>query len=119
MKTGQKHDTARRTCRAFFLALAFSLLPILLVGGIAVADRNTRATGFPDRTPAIRAERQENGALEVSFFDWGVTVSPAVMKAWNDGVLILKTATPHAAKAGAAAIEKSVDRFLELVFPKD
>ena len=55
MKTGQKHDTARRTCRAFFLALAFSLLPILLVGGIAVADRNTRATGFPDRTPAIRA----------------------------------------------------------------
>ena len=109
MKTGQKHDTARRTCRAFFLALAFSLLPILLVGGIA----------FPDRTPAIRAERQENGALEVSFFDWGVTVSPAVMKAWDDGVLILKTATPHAAKAGAAAIEKSVDRFLELVFPKD
>lgn len=119
MRADSRRRSAGRVARAFCLALAFSLLPLLLVGGIAVADRNTRATGFPDRPPAMAAQRQEDGGLRVTVFDWSVTVSPTAMAAWDEGVLLLKAATPHAAKAGAAAIEKTVDRILERVCPAD
>ena len=105
----------KRAWRAFLVTLALLLLPLMLLSGIAVADRNTRAVGFPDRAPALAVSRQDDGALTVTLFDRSITLSPALDKVREEANLLLKTATPHAAKAGAAITETIIDRILRWV----
>ena len=117
--SGRKNAALKGAARAFMLALILALIPVGLVEGIALADRNTRATGFPDRRPAFVAERTTDGALTLAVFDWTAQVSPAVMQGLDNAVVVAKTILPHAVKAGAAVIERTVDRFLPSEAPGD
>ena len=115
----RKKTAFKQAARAFLLALILTLIPIALAEGIALADRNTRATGFPDRRPVFLAQRQEDGALTLAVFDWSATISPAVTRLWDGGIIVIQTALPHAVKAGAAVIERIIDRCLPPAAPAD
>ena len=104
---------------AFLLTLILALMPVALITGMAEADRATRETAFPERRAAFLAERQEDGSLSLAVFDWSATVNADVMAWWDVGVTVVKTALPHTVKAGAAVIERIIDRFLPAPDPAD
>ena len=111
----------RRQWRVFFRTLLITatavVLPLLLFGGIAVADKNTRETGFSGRDPVFCIRREADGGVTFSAFGDEISVDARLVRAADRVQTILKTAAPHAAKAGAALIERLVDRILPLVFP--
>ncbi|MBP5618308.1 MAG: hypothetical protein J6X61_04085 [Clostridia bacterium] len=116
---GKKRAALREAAGAFLLALILALMPVALVAGMVAADRNTRATAFPERRAVFSVRRQEDGSLSLAAFDWSARVTPEVMAWWDGGVTVVKTALPHAVKAGAAVIERIIDRFLPSADPAD
>ena len=115
----QKKAALKEAAGAFLLALILALMPVALIAGMAAADRNTRATAFPERRAVFLAQRQEDGSLSLAAFDWSATVGADAMAWWDGGVTVAKTALPHAVKAGAAVIERIIDRFLPEPDPTD
>ncbi len=103
--------------RTLALGLTAVTLPVLLISGIAVADRNTRKVGFAGREPAFFIEKADDGSLTLSLFGEEISLSAEATKAKDKAVGIYKTAMPHAVKTGAAFIEMIVDRILRSVFP--
>ena len=116
---GKKRAALKEAAGAFLLALILTLMPVALVTGMVVADRNTRATAFPERRAAFALEREKDGSLSLAVFDWSARVGPQTMAWWDAGVTVAKTALPHAVKAGAAVIERIIDRFLPSADPAD
>ena len=65
---------AKRFFRSFWItALAF-LCPMALLGGIMLADRNTRKLAFNSAAPAITACQTEDGT-EISVFGYTLYIS--------------------------------------------
>lgn len=116
---GHQKAALRRAARAFLLALILALIPVVLVGGILIADRNTRATGFPDRRAALEIQRQADGSLALAVFDWTATIDAEAMTWWDKGAVLAETVLPHSVKAGAAVIERIIDCFLASDDPED
>ena len=56
----QKNSAWERFFRSFALSLLIGLCPLVLLFGIAVADKNTRAASLDTVPPAIAAQRDED-----------------------------------------------------------
>ena len=58
-----------RFFRAFWITTLALLCPIILIGGIILADRNTRQTAFRSAPPAISTE-SDDGQTEIAAFGY-------------------------------------------------
>ncbi len=104
--------------KTLVFALVCILLPAALIAGIAVADRNTRKTGFIENRAVFDIDETED-AITLSAFDIEVSLDKAAVSAVSEFKAIYDAATPHAVKAGAAFTEMITDSILRMVFQAD